>query len=99
MKLHDIISITPQVLENILFEETKKIPGISGQTIENIKISDAKCEINIYLTPISLLSNIYSIARELQSAINFYLTKQFDVEEGIIKINIIVSPSSDKGEK
>ncbi|XQP55076.1 MAG: hypothetical protein ACOQNV_02995 [Mycoplasmoidaceae bacterium] len=98
MKLHDIISISPQVLENILFEETKKIPGIGGQAIENIKISDAKCEINIYLTPISLLSNIFSIARELQSAINFYLTKQFDIAEGIIKINIIVN-SSDKGGK
>ncbi|MCQ3915490.1 MAG: hypothetical protein MJ195_01840 [Mycoplasmoidaceae bacterium] len=81
-----------------MFEETKKIPGIGGQTIENIKISDAKCEINIYLTPMSLLSNIYSIARELQSAINFYLTRQFDIDEGIIKINIIVN-SSNKGEK
>lgn len=98
MKLHDIISISPQVLENILLEETKKIPGVGGQTIENIKINDAKCEINIYLTPISLLSNIYQIARELQSAISFYLTKQFDLDEGQIKINIIVNPG-DKGEK
>ncbi|MCQ3915019.1 MAG: alkaline shock response membrane anchor protein AmaP [Mycoplasmoidaceae bacterium] len=98
MKLHDIISISPNVLENILLEETKKIPGIGGQSIENIKINDAKCEINIFLTPISLLSNIYSIANELQSAISFYLTKQFDIDEGKIKINIIVN-SSTKGDK
>ncbi|MBQ0045612.1 MAG: hypothetical protein KBS35_01845 [Mycoplasma sp.] len=97
MKLHDIISISPQVLENILFEETKKIPGVNAQTVENIKINDAKCEINLYLTPISLLSNIYSIAKELQSAISFYLTKQFDIDEGKIKINVIIS--SDKGGK
>ncbi|XQP55958.1 MAG: hypothetical protein ACOQNY_00990 [Mycoplasmoidaceae bacterium] len=98
MKLHDIISINPQVLENILFEEIKKIPGVGRQTIENIKINDAKCEINVYLTPFSLLSNVYQIAREMQSAINFYLTKQFDIEEGRIKINIIVT-STDKGDK
>lgn len=98
MKLHDIISISPHVLENILVEETKKIPGVDAQTVENIKINDAKCEITLYLTPISLLSNIYSIARELQSAISFYLTKQFDVDEGKIKINVIVS-SNDKGGK
>ena len=97
MKLHDIISISPQILENILFEETKKIPGISDQTVEKIKINDNKCEIDIYLTPISLLSNIFSIAKELQSAISFYLTKQFDIEEGVIKINIFVI--SNKGDK
>lgn len=98
MKLHDIISINPQVMENILLEEAKKIPGVSDQNIENIKINDDKCEINIYLTPISLLSNIYSIARELQSAVSFYLTKQFDIVEGKIKINIIVN-SCNKGDK
>lgn len=98
MKLHDIISISPQVLENILFEEIKKIPGVGNQTIENIKVSDAKCEINVYLTPFSLLSNVYQIAREMQSAISFYLTKQFDIDEGKIKINIIVN-ANDKGDK
>ncbi len=91
MKLHDIISISPQVLENILFEEAKKIPGVETKTIENIKVNDTKCEINIYLTPFSLLSNICSIAKEIQSAINFYLIKQFDVPEGKIKINIFIS--------
>ena len=98
MKLHDIISISPQVLENILFEEVKKIPGVGSQTIENIKVSDAKCEINVYLTPFSLLSNIYQIALEMQSAISFFLTKQFDIGEGKIKINIIVN-SNDKKDK
>lgn len=98
MKLHDIISISPQVLENILLEETKKIPGVDTKTIESIKINDAKCEVNIYLTPFSLLSNICSIAREIQSAINFFLIKQFDVAEGKIKINVFVSSPS-KGEK
>ncbi len=98
MKLHDIISISPSVLENILLEETKKIPGVDTKTIESIKINDAKCEINIYLTPFSLLSNIYGIAHEIQSAINFYITKQFDVDEGTIKINVIASYNS-KGDK
>ena len=98
MKLHDIISISPDVLENILFEEIKKIPGVGNQTIENIKVSDAKCEINVYLTPFSLLSNVYQIAREMQSAINFYLTKQFDIDEGKIKINVIVN-ANDKEDK
>ncbi len=98
MKLHDIISISPHVLENILLEETKKIPGVDTKNIESIKISDAKCQIDIYLTPFSLLSNIYSIAKELQSAISFYLTKQFDIDEGKIKINVIVNPIA-KGEK
>ncbi len=97
MKLHDIISISPNVLENILLEETKKIPGVDTENIESIKISDAKCEINIYLSPFSLLSNIYAIAHEIQSAISFYLTKQFDIDEGIIKINVIVA--STKGDK
>lgn len=98
MKLHDIISISPHVLENILLEETKKIPGVDTKTIENIKVNDAKCCIDINLTPFSLLSNIHSLAIEIQSAINFYLTKQFDVGEGKIKINIFVS-APDKGGK
>ena len=98
MKLHDIISISPQVLENILFEEAKKIPGIDGQSIEAIKINDAKCEIDIHLAPFSLLTSICSLAKELQQAISFYLCKQFDVGEGQIKINVIVS-WKDKGGK
>lgn len=98
MKLHDIISISPNVLENILLEETKKIPGVDTKAIESIKIDDDKCEINIYLTPFSLLSNIYSIAREIQSAISFYITKQFDIDEGTIKINVIASYKS-QGDK
>lgn len=98
MKLHDIISISPQVLENILLEVTKTIPGVDTKAIENIKINDAKAEIDILLSPFSLLSNICSIAKEIQSAISFYLTKQFDIDEGKIKINVIVS-SPAKGVK
>ncbi len=97
MKLHDIISISPPVLENILLEEIKKIPGVGNQTTGNVKVDDDKCEVNVYLTPFSLLSNVYQIAREMQSAISFYLTKQFDIDEGKIKINIIVkSNDTDK---
>jgi len=93
MKLQDIISISFDVLENLILEEVKKIPGISVQNIQTIKINDKECSIDIYITPFNLLANIYSIASELQSAINWYMCKQFDLDEGQVKINIIVKPA------
>lgn len=98
MILQDIISINPEILRKILLEEIKKLPGISSKNIEDIQINNKNCSIDITITPFSLLTNINSIACELQQAINFFLTKQFDVKEGLIKINIFVLPETNKGE-
>ncbi|MCQ2748303.1 MAG: hypothetical protein MJ223_03705 [Mycoplasmoidaceae bacterium] len=97
MKLHDIISISLQVLENILIEEAKKIPGIDNKSIETIKTNDDNCEINVYLTPFNILTSVSSLAKELQQAISFYLCKQFDVTEGRIKINIFIDANKEGG--
>lgn len=90
MKLQDIISINFDLLEKILYEKTKEIPGISEDNIDKIVINDKNCSVDIYITPFNLLSNIHSIAYELQQAISFHLCKQFDLEEGQIKVNIYV---------
>ncbi|MCQ2973171.1 MAG: hypothetical protein MJ209_07940 [archaeon] len=90
MKLRDIISISPQILEGILLLEVRKIPGLAVKNIKKLIADDEKCSITIYITPFSALANIHSIACEIQQAINFYLTSQFDVKEGEIKINVVV---------
>lgn len=90
MKLRDIISISPQILEGILLLEVRKIPGLAVKNIKKLIADDEKCSITIHITPFSALANIHSIACEIQQAINFYLTSQFDVKEGEIKINVVV---------
>ena len=90
MKLQDIVSINFDLLENILLEKAKQIPGVSVQSIEKIVINNKDCCVDIYITPFKLLANNYSIAYELQQAISFHLCKQFDLEEGQIKINVFV---------
>lgn len=90
MKLKDIISISPSVLEAILLLEAKKIPGLGAENIKAIKVDDKDCSITISITPFSMLTNIHGLAIEIQQAINFYLIHQFDVNEGDIKINVIV---------
>lgn len=90
MKLKDIISISPEVLEGILLLEAKKIPGLGAENIKAIKVSDKDCSITISITPFNILANIHALACEIQQAISFYLTSQFDVNEGDIKINVIV---------
>lgn len=90
MKLRDIISISPEVLEAILMLEIKKIPGLGAENIKGLKVNDKDCSITISITPFNILANIYSLAFEIQQTINFYLSNQFDIKDNQIKINIIV---------
>jgi len=97
MNLKNIISISPSVLENILYEEVKKIPGISEDHIKQIKLNDKEASIDVYIKPFSLIGNLYDLASEIQHAISFYLTSQFDLKEGQIMVNVYVM-NPDEGE-
>jgi len=97
MNLKNIISISPSVLENILYEEVKKIPGISEDNIKQIKLNDKDASIDVYIKPFSLIGNLYDLASEIQHAISFYLTSQFDLKEGQIMVNVYVM-NPDEGE-
>ena len=70
MKLHNIIPINHTILEKILYEEIKKIPGINVANIETIKINDDNCSIDFYITPFNLLANIYALSNDIQNAVN-----------------------------
>ena len=96
MKLHNIIPINHTILEKILYEEIKKIPGINVANIETIKINDDNCSIDFYITPFNLLANIYALSNDIQNAVNWYICKQFDLETGQIKVNIIIKSSISK---
>jgi len=98
MNLKNIISISPIVLENILYEEVKKIPGISEENIKKIKINDKEASINVYINPFSLIVNLYELAQEIQQTISFYLINQFDLKEGEVMVNVFVL-NPEEGEK
>ena len=99
MKLHDIIPINHDILEEILFEEVKKIPGINVANIETIKINDDNCSIDFYIFPFNLLVNIYALSNDIQNAVNWYIRKQFDLETGQIKVNIIIESATTKKQR
>ncbi len=96
MKLHDLIPINHAILEKILYGEINKIPGINIANIESIKINEDNCSIDFYVIPFNLLVNIYALANDIQNAVNWYICKQFDLEAGQIRVNIVIKSSITK---
>lgn len=89
MKKYENIIIKKDVLENIIFEECKKVPGTDMSKTYKIIISENNTVFDIEITPMNSFYNLYSIAKELQSQIYYHLTKQFDINNIIINIYLI----------
>ncbi len=86
MKNNKKIAIHPSILNEIIGNVCKRVPGIKLKKEAIVNMDYDNMIFNIIIFPKKNTINIYNLSIELQKLIHYFLTQQFDVKDVIVNI-------------